>query len=191
MPILYENPAEVGADRIVNAIAAYEQFGGDAGAPLIVVRLRNRDDASMRSRRRASIWAAPSAPACRFRPTRCFSARRACRGSTCASRRASSAARRSAPWSRDCSTATSGMVEGLVRADERRARRPRHVRRDRRARAAHRARDAIGSIDVTLGSRRSGRTVDGLENADVGTESDCRRTAGEIETYLCRKNDGT
>ena len=27
MPILYENPVEVGADRIVNAIAAYERFG--------------------------------------------------------------------------------------------------------------------------------------------------------------------
>src|SRR5258707_15691250 len=26
MPIRYENPSEVGADRIVNAIAAYEQF---------------------------------------------------------------------------------------------------------------------------------------------------------------------
>lgn len=35
MPILYENPSEVGADRIVNAIAAYEQFGGE-GRPLIV-----------------------------------------------------------------------------------------------------------------------------------------------------------
>ena len=28
MPILYENPREVGADRIVNAVAAYEQIGG-------------------------------------------------------------------------------------------------------------------------------------------------------------------
>jgi type III pantothenate kinase len=28
MAIAYENPAEVGADRIVNAIAAYEHFGG-------------------------------------------------------------------------------------------------------------------------------------------------------------------
>ena len=28
----YENPAEVGADRIVNAIAAYEQFGKQRGA---------------------------------------------------------------------------------------------------------------------------------------------------------------
>lgn len=35
MPILYENPAEVGADRIVNAIAACEQFG-KKGRPLIV-----------------------------------------------------------------------------------------------------------------------------------------------------------
>jgi type III pantothenate kinase len=37
MPILYENPAEVGADRIVNAIAAYEKFGRDGKHPLIVV----------------------------------------------------------------------------------------------------------------------------------------------------------
>src|SRR6185295_10599209 len=36
MPILYDNPAEVGADRIVNAIAAYEQFGRTSGRPLIV-----------------------------------------------------------------------------------------------------------------------------------------------------------
>jgi type III pantothenate kinase len=35
MPILYSNPLEVGADRIVNAIAAFEQFGRD-GRPLIV-----------------------------------------------------------------------------------------------------------------------------------------------------------
>ncbi|WP_394833889.1 type III pantothenate kinase [Pendulispora rubella] len=28
MPILYENPREVGADRIVNAVAAYERFKG-------------------------------------------------------------------------------------------------------------------------------------------------------------------
>lgn len=35
MPILYSNPSEVGADRIVNAIAAFEQYGGH-GRPLIV-----------------------------------------------------------------------------------------------------------------------------------------------------------
>jgi len=37
MPILYDNPSEVGADRIENAVAAYEQFGRAARAPLIVV----------------------------------------------------------------------------------------------------------------------------------------------------------
>ncbi|MCG8684248.1 MAG: type III pantothenate kinase, partial [Desulfobacterales bacterium] len=29
MPILYDNPKEVGADRIVNAVAAYERFKDD------------------------------------------------------------------------------------------------------------------------------------------------------------------
>ena len=33
MPVLYENPREVGADRIVNALAAFELFGG----PVIAV----------------------------------------------------------------------------------------------------------------------------------------------------------
>lgn len=36
MPIRYDNPAEVGADRIVNAIAAYEAYGRSGGLPLIV-----------------------------------------------------------------------------------------------------------------------------------------------------------
>jgi len=30
MPILYDNPKEVGADRIVNAVAAFEKYGGPA-----------------------------------------------------------------------------------------------------------------------------------------------------------------
>jgi type III pantothenate kinase len=37
MPILYDNPSEVGADRIVNGVAAYERFGRGSGRPLIVV----------------------------------------------------------------------------------------------------------------------------------------------------------
>jgi type III pantothenate kinase len=37
MPILYDQPSEVGADRIMNGVAAYEQFGRGAGRPLIVV----------------------------------------------------------------------------------------------------------------------------------------------------------
>ena len=38
MPILYDNPAEVGADRIVNSIAAYERFGRTAKRPMIGAR---------------------------------------------------------------------------------------------------------------------------------------------------------
>jgi type III pantothenate kinase len=37
MPILYENPAEVGADRIVNGVGAWERFGRVKGRPMIVV----------------------------------------------------------------------------------------------------------------------------------------------------------
>jgi type III pantothenate kinase len=33
MPVLYDNPAEVGADRIVNGVAAFEKYGG----PCVVV----------------------------------------------------------------------------------------------------------------------------------------------------------
>ena len=36
MPILYDNPYEVGADRVVNGIAAFESYGGK-GLPIIVV----------------------------------------------------------------------------------------------------------------------------------------------------------
>ncbi len=37
MPIRYDNPSEVGADRIVNGVAAWERFGGAGGRPMIVV----------------------------------------------------------------------------------------------------------------------------------------------------------
>jgi len=37
MPNLYEHPSEVGADRIVNGIAAYEAYGRSRRVPLIVV----------------------------------------------------------------------------------------------------------------------------------------------------------
>lgn len=37
MPILYKNPWEVGADRIVNAVGAWQKFGGAGGRPMIVV----------------------------------------------------------------------------------------------------------------------------------------------------------
>jgi type III pantothenate kinase len=37
MPILYDNPAEVGADRVVNGIAAYDEYGRAHQRPVVVV----------------------------------------------------------------------------------------------------------------------------------------------------------
>ena len=37
MPILYDTPADVGADRIVNGIAAYEKYGRATKSALVVV----------------------------------------------------------------------------------------------------------------------------------------------------------
>jgi type III pantothenate kinase len=37
MPVKYENPAEVGADRLVNGVAAFELVGRPRNAPVIVV----------------------------------------------------------------------------------------------------------------------------------------------------------
>jgi len=37
MPVRYEPPSDVGADRIVNGVAAFELYGRPAGAPTIVV----------------------------------------------------------------------------------------------------------------------------------------------------------
>ena len=115
MPILYETPADVGADRIVNGIAAYEKYGRAAGCALVVVDFGTATTLDAISAKGEYLGGAICPGRARFRPTRCFSARRGCRASTCASRRPSSAARPSARWSPGCSAATSGMVEGLVR----------------------------------------------------------------------------
>src|SRR5712691_10973340 len=37
MPLVYKIPAEIGSDRLVNAVAAYQIYGRDKGLPLIVV----------------------------------------------------------------------------------------------------------------------------------------------------------
>lgn len=37
MPVLYDNPDDVGADRIVNGIAAFEQYGRPKGRAVVVV----------------------------------------------------------------------------------------------------------------------------------------------------------
>ena len=39
MPILYDRPTEVGADRIANSVAAYEKYGRAAKTPLIIADL--------------------------------------------------------------------------------------------------------------------------------------------------------
>ena len=78
MAILNENPREVGADRIVNAVAAYERVGGRC----IVGRLRDRDQRSTRSPPRASTWAASSPRASRSRSRRSPRGRPSCRGSS-------------------------------------------------------------------------------------------------------------
>ena len=86
MPNLYAHPSEVGADRLVNGIAAYEAYGRRRSVPLIVVSTSARPRRSTPSRRRASTSAASSARASRSRPMRCSSGPRGCRASTCASR---------------------------------------------------------------------------------------------------------
>ncbi len=37
MPVLYSPPSDVGADRVVNAVAAYEAYGRASKSPVIVV----------------------------------------------------------------------------------------------------------------------------------------------------------
>jgi type III pantothenate kinase len=39
MPILYERPTDVGADRIANAVAGYEQYGRPRALPLVIADL--------------------------------------------------------------------------------------------------------------------------------------------------------
>jgi type III pantothenate kinase len=127
MPILYERPAEVGADRIANAIAAHEQYGR-LGLPIVVADLGTAttfDAVTAKGEYLGGVICpgpqiaadalfqrAARLPRVDVPPTRCSSARRVCPASTCGSRRASSDGRRlgrSSPacftdisaWSRD------------------------------------------------------------------------------------------
>ena len=52
MPVHYDNPAEVGADRIVNAVAAFEKYGG-----LVSSLISVRRQLSIASRAKANILA--------------------------------------------------------------------------------------------------------------------------------------
>ena len=66
MPILYDNPKEVGADRIADAVAAFERYGG----PDHRGRLRDGHDLRGHLGARASTWAGRSSPASRSPWTR-------------------------------------------------------------------------------------------------------------------------
>ena len=101
MPVRYENPHEVGADRIVNAVAAFELYGG----PIIAVDSERRRP-STASPRKASTWAGSSARACtsRWRPS--SSGPRSCIGSKSHGPNRSSAGPRPAPSNPGCCTDT-------------------------------------------------------------------------------------
>ena len=66
VPVLIDNPKEVGADRIVNALAAHHLYGG----PAIVVDFGTATNFDAVSRARASSSAARSRPASRSPWTR-------------------------------------------------------------------------------------------------------------------------
>ena len=183
MPILYSNPSEVGADRIVNAIAAFEQYGA-RGVPLIVVRFRNGDDA----RRDVGAGEYLGGAIC---PGVADLGRRAV-----PARRAAAAHRRAKARDRDGPTTVGamesglfsgyvGMVEGLVRRMEPNS-------------AATRSCVATGGLAVVIAPETKliahvdvELTLHGLR---MVWERRVMRCSGgycrEIESYLCRKNDG-
>src|SRR4051794_33235654 len=77
MPILYDNPKEVGADRIANAVGAYELFGG----PVVVVDFGTATTVEAVSAKGEYLGGA-IAPASRSRSTRCSAAPRVCAASS-------------------------------------------------------------------------------------------------------------
>ena len=67
MPVLVDNPAELGADRLVNAIAAFDKYGG----PAIVVDFGTATTFDVISTAAANTSAASFLPAWASAPTRC------------------------------------------------------------------------------------------------------------------------
>ena len=81
LTILYENPSEVGADRLVNSVAAFHKYGG----PCVMVDLGTAITFDAISAN-ANILAALSPPAWAFPPMRFSAGRRGCRWSISANR---------------------------------------------------------------------------------------------------------
>ena len=186
MPILYEKPAEVGADRIANSIAAYERYGQAQRSAAHHRGSRHGDDLR-RGHGEGRVSRRCHLPGSADRRRRAVSAR----GATAARRRAqagdaSSVGRRSARSSRACSTATSAWSKGLIAPDDRRARRRGDVHRDRWARAARSCRRRRSSTRVEPDITLHGLRIVWERKPDV----DVADSAAQIETYLCQKNDG-
>src|SRR5256712_9369438 len=76
MPVLYENPAEVGADRIVNSVAAFAKYGG----PCVVVDFGTATTFDCVSSK-GEYMGGVICPGIGIRQTRCLKTQRACRES--------------------------------------------------------------------------------------------------------------
>ena len=189
MPILYENPAEVGADRIVNAIAAYEQFGRGAGAAADRRRLRHRDDARRGHARRASTSAARSVPGVQISADALF--QRAARLPRIDVRKPAAVVGRTTVGAMESGLFYGyvGMVEGLVRrmSDE--------LGGNALCVATGGLADVIAPETTLIEHVDPDLTLHGLRivwerNQKSADRDRDRRYCREIETYLCRKNDG-
>ena len=109
MSILYENPREVGADRIVNAVAAYERFKGG----LIVVDFGTATTFDCVTPK-GEYLGGVIAPGIQISADALFARAAKLPRVEIARRRGSSGATRSTRCSRASSTATSALVDGLV-----------------------------------------------------------------------------
>ena len=81
--IRVDNPAEVGADRLLNSLAAHRAYGG----PLMVDRFRHRDHLRRRRRRRRLSRRRRSRPGSTSRSRRCTQPQPGCRASASAGRK--------------------------------------------------------------------------------------------------------
>ncbi|MEZ4567071.1 MAG: type III pantothenate kinase [Desulfobacterales bacterium] len=75
MPVLYDNPEEVGADRLVNGIAAYHIYK----TSLIVIDFGTATTFDVITAK-GNIWAGPLLPASALPPKLCFKGRPSCPG---------------------------------------------------------------------------------------------------------------
>ena len=78
MPILYDNPRQVGPDRIANAVGAFDLYGG----PTLVVDFGTATTIDATSAAGRVPRRAPSSPASRSASTPSSTGPRPCRGSS-------------------------------------------------------------------------------------------------------------